>query len=135
MIQKRISLSDARILILGLTFKENCPDLRNTRVVDIMLVLKSYGCTVDVYDPWVSSEEAEAEYGIRPIPEPSAGKYDGILIAVGHGQFREMGATKVRGFGKPGAVQHLWEGHGRPWCGKGFGGSDGLAGRMVCAHS
>ncbi len=100
MIQRGIVIKDARILIMGLTFKENCPDLRNTRVVDIVKELASYGCQVDVYDPWVAAEEAHHEYGITPISEPAAGAYDGIVLAVGHDQFRAMGAGAIRGLGK-----------------------------------
>jgi len=85
---------------MGLTFKENCPDLRNTRVVDIVTELKEYNCQVDVYDPWVSVGEAEHEYGITPIVTPEAGVYDAIVLAVAHHQFRIMGADTIRAFGK-----------------------------------
>ena len=94
----------ARVLILGLTFKENCPDLRNTRVVDIIAELRDYGITCDVHDPWVNAEEARHEYGIEVIAEPAPATYDAVILAVAHRQFRELGATRVRGFGKPGAV-------------------------------
>ena len=100
MIQRGIVIKHARILIMGLTFKENCPDLRNTRVVDIVKELSSYGCQVDVYDPWVAADEAHHEYGITPINEPAAGTYDGIVLAVGHDQFRAMGPAAIRGLGK-----------------------------------
>jgi len=89
---------------MGLTFKENCPDLRNTRVVDIVAELKEYNCQVDVYDPWVSIEEAQHEYNIMPITQPDVGCYDAIILAVAHHQFKEMGSTPVRGLGKPNAL-------------------------------
>jgi UDP-N-acetyl-D-galactosamine dehydrogenase len=104
MIAADISPKSARVLVLGLTFKENCPDLRNTRVVDIVSELATYGTTVDVHDPWVSSEEAEAEYGIDLVRDPEAGAYDAILIAVGHRQFAELGADGIRRFGKPSSL-------------------------------
>jgi UDP-N-acetyl-D-galactosamine dehydrogenase len=87
-----------------LAFKENCPDLRNTRVVDIVHALHGYKAQVDVHDPWVDAAEAEHEYGIRPLECPEAGSYDAIVLAVAHGQFLELGATGVRAFGKPAAV-------------------------------
>jgi len=101
MISADISPKSARVLVLGLTFKENCPDLRNTRVVDIVSELGSYGTTVDVHDPWVNPEEARAEYGIDVVAEPGQGSYDAVLIAVGHQQFRALGAEGIRRFGKP----------------------------------
>jgi len=101
MITADISPKTARVLVLGLTFKENCPDLRNTRVVDIVAELSSYGSAVDVHDPWVNREEAAAEYGIELVAEPEAGAYDAILIAVGHRQFVALGAEGIRRFGKP----------------------------------
>ncbi|MCC6916982.1 Vi polysaccharide biosynthesis UDP-N-acetylglucosamine C-6 dehydrogenase TviB [Nitrosomonas sp.] len=104
MTKKRIQVEGARVLVMGLTFKENCPDLRNTRIVDIVAELKDYNCVVDVYDPWVSPEEAQHEYGITPVKAPESGSYDAIILAVAHHQFREMGAAAVRGLGKPGAV-------------------------------
>ncbi|PRW83924.1 Vi polysaccharide biosynthesis protein VipA/TviB, partial [Pseudomonas fragi] len=78
-------------LIMGLTFKENCPDLRNTRIVDIVSELAEYNIAVDVYDPWVSVAEAEHEYGITPIAEPGVNAYDGIVLAVAHDEFRALG--------------------------------------------
>jgi len=94
----------ARVLILGLTFKENCPDLRNTRVVDIVAEFKEYGITCDVHDPWVNPAEARHEYGIEVIGEPPAASYDAIILAVAHRQFGDLGAVQIRRFGKPGAV-------------------------------
>ena len=96
MIQRAIPVAGARVLVLGLTFKEDCPDLRNTRVVDIIAELQSYSAEVEVYDPWVSAEEAQHEYGIAPVPELRQGHYDAVIIAVGHHQFREMGAAGIR---------------------------------------
>ncbi len=102
--QHRIAVMDAKILILGLTFKENCPDLRNTRVVDIIRELRDYQAQVEVYDPWVDAQEAAHEYGIEPISAPTPGIYDAIILAVAHQQFREMGAERIRALGKPDAV-------------------------------
>lgn len=101
MMKRRIQVESARILVMGLTFKENCPDLRNTRVVDIVAELKEYNCAADVYDPWVTAEKAQHEYGITPIDEPNPGTYDGIILAVAHHQFKKMGAAAIRALGKP----------------------------------
>jgi UDP-N-acetyl-D-galactosamine dehydrogenase len=102
--QRRIGVMDANVLVMGLTFKENCPDLRNTRVVDIVRELRDYNVQVDVYDPWVDANEARHEYGIEPIQEPLAGHYDAIILAVAHHQFRALGPERIRQFGKPNAV-------------------------------
>jgi UDP-N-acetyl-D-galactosamine dehydrogenase len=102
--QRRIAVMDANILILGLTFKENCPDLRNTRVVDIIQEFRDYNARVDVYDPWVDAREAVHEYGIEPIIQPQPGHYDAIILAVAHRQFRDMGAEGIRILGKPDSV-------------------------------
>lgn len=104
MLRKQINPVRARVLILGLAFKENCPDLRNTRVVDIVRALEGYSTHVDVYDPWVDKAQAQDEYGIMPIGQPGQGDYDAIVIAVGHQQFAEMGAKGIRAFGKPESV-------------------------------
>ena len=104
MTKRRLQVDGARILIMGLTFKENCPDLRNTRVVDIVAELKDYNCHVDVFDPWVSVEEAQAEYDIKPVSQPEQGGYDSIIVAVAHHQFLEMGVEESRKLGKPGHV-------------------------------
>ena len=104
MMKKRIQVDGAKVLVMGLTFKENCPDLRNTRVVDIVTELKDYRCSVDVYDLWVTAEEAQHEYDIKPIQEPKPNTYDGIIIAVAHQQFRNMGVTTIRELGKPAHV-------------------------------
>jgi UDP-N-acetyl-D-galactosamine dehydrogenase len=104
MLQRGLQVNGGRILIFGLTFKENCPDLRNTRVTDIIEELKSFGMQVDVWDPWVSVEEAEHEYGITPVRTPDKGAYNALVLAVSHRQFAELGAKKIREFGTPGAV-------------------------------
>lgn len=104
MTQRRVHVANANILILGLTFKENCPDLRNTRVVDVIREFEDYHARVDVFDPWVDPDEAEAEYGIRPIEKPEPGTYDAIILAVAHRQFSEMGIEQVRALGRPHAV-------------------------------
>ncbi len=100
MLKRRIHVDGARVLVMGLTFKENCPDLRNTRVVDIVSELAEYNIQVDVYDPWVAVEEARHEYGITPIPEPAINAYDGIVLAVAHNVFRALGAENIRQYGK-----------------------------------
>jgi len=101
MLKRGIAVNGARVLVLGLTFKENCPDLRNTRVVDVVAELADHGITVDVHDPWVDANEAEAEYGLRPIAAPEAGAYDGVLLAVAHDEFRDLGEDGLRAFGLP----------------------------------
>ncbi|MCD6269886.1 MAG: Vi polysaccharide biosynthesis UDP-N-acetylglucosamine C-6 dehydrogenase TviB, partial [Deltaproteobacteria bacterium] len=100
MMKRGIHIKSAKVLVMGLTFKENCPDLRNTRVVDIVDELKEYSVTVDVYDPWVSKSEAQHEYEITPIEHPAQNTYDGIIIAVAHRQFVEMGAQTLHSLGK-----------------------------------
>jgi len=104
MISRSIQPSGARVLVLGLTFKENCPDVRNTKVADIVRELKSFGCKVDVHDPWASSSEAEHEYGISLIAQPKAGSYDAIVVAVAHKEYLELGAAGIRKFGSPNTV-------------------------------
>lgn len=100
MLKRRIHVEDSNVLIMGLTFKENCPDIRNTRVVDIVKEFKEYGANVDVYDPWVNSQEAQHEYEITPVTEPAVGKYDAIIMAVGHDQFKQMGVESIRKLGR-----------------------------------
>ena len=95
MVKRAIPVANSNILILGLTFKENCPDLRNTRVIDIVEELNSYNANVDVYDPWVDKEEAKAEYGINMIDALDGEKYDAIILAVAHKQFVELGVDKI----------------------------------------
>lgn len=100
MLKQRIHVDGARVLIMGLAFKENCPDLRNTRIVDIVRELSEYNIAVDVYDPWVSAGEAEHEYGIKPIDAPIENTYDAVVLAVAHNEFRSMGVAKIRALGK-----------------------------------
>jgi len=100
MTKNRIHVVDANILIMGLTFKENCPDLRNTRVVDLVEEFESFNCNVDVYDPWVDKDEAVHEYNIRPIDQPVYGKYDAILLVVAHDEFKALTVGQIRAFGK-----------------------------------
>ena len=100
MLNRCIQVNGARVLVMGLTFKENCPDLRNTRVVDVVRELQDYNIQVDVHDPWINAAESEHEYGIIPIAEPEQGAYDAIILAVGHNQFKAMGVADIRGFGK-----------------------------------
>lgn len=100
MVKRRIHVDGARVLVMGLTFKENCPDLRNTRIVDIVEELREFNIQVDVFDPWVSEEEAQHEYGITPIQKPASGAYDSVIVAVAHQQFVDLGVEKIRAFGK-----------------------------------
>ena len=100
MLQKRIHVNDSRILMMGLTFKENCPDLRNTRVTDMIEELENYGANVDVFDPWVDADEAQKEYGITPISQPENRVYDAVIVAVAHDQFRELDSSAIHEFGK-----------------------------------
>jgi UDP-N-acetyl-D-galactosamine dehydrogenase len=104
MLKRGLSVNGGRALIMGLTFKENCPDLRNTRVTDIIDELNSYGMQVDVWDPWVNPAEAEHEYGITPIQQPQSGAYQAVVLAVAHRQFAELGVDGLRAFGAPNAV-------------------------------
>ena len=100
MLKRCIQVEKANVLVMGLAFKENCPDLRNTKVIDIINELKDYNVNVDVYDPWVSAESAKHEYGITPVLAPEAGKYDAIILAVAHREFKALGAAGMRIFGK-----------------------------------
>ncbi|MEI6116400.1 MAG: Vi polysaccharide biosynthesis UDP-N-acetylglucosamine C-6 dehydrogenase TviB, partial [Burkholderiales bacterium] len=104
MTRQGIHVQGARALVMGMTFKENCPDLRNTRVVDIVSELREYNVEVDVYDPWVDPQEAMDEYGIRPVSEVRPGQYDAIVLAVAHGEFARMGSAAIHALGKP---QHV----------------------------
>jgi len=101
---RRIHVKGSRILVMGLTFKENCPDLRNSKVVDVVRELEKFGAKVDVYDPWIDPAECRHEYGIRPIRTPKPRSYDAVVLAVAHREFRELGIRKIRAFGKPGHV-------------------------------
>jgi UDP-N-acetyl-D-glucosamine/UDP-N-acetyl-D-galactosamine dehydrogenase len=100
MTKKRIHIADANILIMGLAFKENCPDLRNTRIVDLVEEFEGFNCNVDVYDPWVDKDEAVHEYNIKSIDQPVEGKYDAILLAVAHDEFKTLSVDQIRAYGK-----------------------------------
>lgn len=104
MTQRKTHVVDSNILIMGLTFKENCPDLRNTRVIDIIQELQKYNANVHVYDPWADNAEAQHEYGLQLIDAPKANSYDAIILCVGHDKFRAMGAEAIRALGKPNNV-------------------------------
>jgi UDP-N-acetyl-D-galactosamine dehydrogenase len=105
MMRRGFPVVGSRVLVLGLTFKENCPDLRNTKVVDLVAEFADMGAKVDVCDPWVSAEDARHEYGLDLVAAPApGGVYDGVVMAVAHREFVEMGAARVRALGKPGAV-------------------------------
>ena len=100
MTKKRIHVVDSNVLIMGLTFKENCPDLRNTRVVDLVKEFEGFNCNVDVYDPWVDKDEAAHEYNIKPVDRPIKGKYDAILLAVSHDEFKALTVEQIRAYGR-----------------------------------
>jgi UDP-N-acetyl-D-glucosamine/UDP-N-acetyl-D-galactosamine dehydrogenase len=105
MLKKGIAVLNSRILLLGLTFKENCPDLRNTKVVDIVKHLQAYHTLVDVYDPWINVAEAQQEYGLACLQQaPLPGQYQAIIVAVGHQQFVALGAAGIKAWGQPNAV-------------------------------
>ncbi len=99
MLKKRIQIEGSNVLIMGLTFKENCPDIRNTKVVDIIGELQEYNINVDVTDPWCCNKDAENDYGITLVDEPKKGSYDAIIVAVAHTHFKELGANKIRELG------------------------------------
>jgi UDP-N-acetyl-D-galactosamine dehydrogenase len=100
MVKKRIHVVGARVLVLGLAFKENCPDLRNTRIVDFVRELKDFGVNVDVSDPWVAPDDAKREYGIDLIGSPEQKSYDAIIVAVAHDEYRKLGAAGIHDFGR-----------------------------------
>jgi UDP-N-acetyl-D-galactosamine dehydrogenase len=105
MLRKGLPVLDSKILVLGLTFKENCPDVRNTKVVDIVHTLRGYNTRVDVYDPWIKVADAEREYGLECLADvPRHGEYAAVVVAVGHRQFIELGEEGIRAFGQRGAV-------------------------------
>jgi UDP-N-acetyl-D-galactosamine dehydrogenase len=104
MLQRGLAVNGGRALLMGLTFKENCPDLRNTRAIDIVTELRSFGMQIDVWDPWVNADEAEREYNITPLDEPDAATYDAIILAVAHRQFSALGIEQIRALGKPDSV-------------------------------
>jgi len=100
MLKRRVQVVGARVLVLGLTFKENCPDLRNTRVIDVVRELQDYEIQVDVHDPWVNGDQAQHEFGLDLVQKPLDHTYDGIILAVAHDEFKEMGAKAIRKLGK-----------------------------------
>jgi UDP-N-acetyl-D-galactosamine dehydrogenase len=104
MMMRKLQVADSRILVLGLSFKENCSDLRNTRVVDLVSELQVYNAVVDVHDPWVDASEAKAEYDIDVVASPAPGEYDAVVIAVAHDLFREKGIEGLRGYCKTGGI-------------------------------
>ena len=99
-IKKNIHVRGSNVLIMGFTFKENCPDLRNTGVIDLVIGFKSLNCNVDVYDPWVDKEEALQEFGFKPVNKPIDSKYDAILLAVAHNKFKKLSVEQIKSFGK-----------------------------------
>jgi UDP-N-acetyl-D-galactosamine dehydrogenase len=104
MLKRRIQVEGSRVLIMGLAFKENCPDLRNTKVIDIISELREYNVNVDIHDPWIDPAEAQHEYGLTPVSQPEASHYDGIILAVAHNQIKALGEQALRALGKP---QHV----------------------------
>jgi len=100
MIGRRIQVKGGRILVMGLTFKENCPDVRNSKIVDVVRELEKYGARVDVYDPWAETAEALHEYGLRPVRRLRPGTYDAVVMGVAHDKFRRMGIAGVRALGR-----------------------------------
>jgi UDP-N-acetyl-D-galactosamine dehydrogenase len=106
MIRRRIHVAGARILVLGLAFKENCPDIRNSRVIDVVNELKGFDALVDVYDPWVNADEADHEYGLRLVTRPESDAYDAVVVAVAHDIFRDMGVDAIRALCKREHVIH-----------------------------
>jgi UDP-N-acetyl-D-galactosamine dehydrogenase len=104
MLNKKIMVNGANVLLMGITFKENCPDIRNTKIVDIVAELGNYHVNVDIYDPWAESSEVEQEYGLSLIGRPENGKYDAVIAAVSHTQFRQMSAQDLKALGKQNCV-------------------------------
>ena len=100
MAKKRIQIVKANILIMGFTFKENCPDYRNSKVIDLVKEFKNFNCNVDVYDPWVNKQLVSNEYKFEPITEPIKGKYDAIVLAVAHDKFKLLTEKLIRSYGK-----------------------------------
>jgi len=100
MIKKRIHIVDANVLIMGLTFKENCPDLRNSKIIDLIEGFRDFNCNIDVYDPWADKSEALREYGVELIGAPFAEKYDAIVLAVNHDQFKDLTLDQLKSYGK-----------------------------------
>ncbi len=104
LLAKGTNAAGARVLVMGLAFKENCADTRNSRVVDIVDELKSYSATVDIWDPWVDPEALDADYGYALVDQPQNGAYDAVVVAVAHRQFRELDSAAIRALGKPDAL-------------------------------
>jgi UDP-N-acetyl-D-galactosamine dehydrogenase len=105
MLQRGLSVRGGKVLVLGLTFKENCPDLRNTKVVDVIKHLRNFSADVDVFDPWIDRSEAKAEYALNCLASlPETGEYEAIILAVAHRQFIEMGGNRLRKLGQQDAV-------------------------------
>ncbi|WP_114390286.1 nucleotide sugar dehydrogenase [Notoacmeibacter marinus] len=104
MMKRGFPVVDSRILVLGLAFKENCPDLRNSKVIDVIEALADFNAKLDVHDPWANAEQANHEYGVDLVEAPEEGVYDAVILAVGHREYVDMGAEKLRTFGKPDAV-------------------------------
>jgi len=104
MANKRLRIKDSRVLVMGLAFKENCPDLRNSKVIDVIRELRDYNAQVDVYDPWIDRKEAQHEYGVKPLAALGKARYDAVIMAVGHKEFKEMGVKAVRKLLKPSGV-------------------------------
>jgi len=105
MLRKGLPVLGGKVLVLGLAFKENCPDVRNTKIVDIVTSLRGYRLQVDVYDPWINLSEAQQEYGLQCLSAlPECAEYDALILAVGHHQFVSMGANGIKALGKSGAV-------------------------------
>lgn len=104
MTQEKINVVDANVLIMGLSFKENCTDLRNTKVIDIFNTLKTYHVNVEVFDPWIDSMNAKEEYGISLVEKVEEDKYDAVIIAVAHDDFRELGLSQIRKYAKTNSV-------------------------------
>jgi UDP-N-acetyl-D-galactosamine dehydrogenase len=104
MTRKRIHVVDSNVLVMGLSFKENCPDIRNTRVIDIVRELQNYSAHVDIYDPWVDPAEADHEYGVTTLRDVPSKQYDAVIIAVAHQQFVDMGAAGINRLLKPQSV-------------------------------
>ena len=100
-IKRNIAVNGANVLVMGLTFKENCPDVRNTKIVDIIAELAEFNTNVDVYDPWVNPEEAKHEYGVDLIEKPKTAHYDAVIFAVAHKQFIALSNDEIKGLMQP----------------------------------
>jgi UDP-N-acetyl-D-galactosamine dehydrogenase len=96
MLKRKLPVNGANVLVMGLTFKENCPDVRNTKVVDILKELAEYNINVDVYDPWVKTDDAKKEYDVDLITEPLKGHYHAVIFAVAHNQFKALSASEIK---------------------------------------